>query len=202
MTRRRLAVLGILIGVAFLLGLFASLLFVLPRLAGQSSGVIAYNTSTVLRQVRSVSELITVQYVLEKVVILEAPPETMLGQMFAGDNRLLLLAHGIVKAGVDLSQIKAEDVKVDGRKVRIKLPPARITDAYLDERQTRVIERTTGLFRSFDKDLEQSARLSAVDDIRRAARLCGILKDADERARAQLRLFLEAGGLEVEFVSP
>jgi hypothetical protein len=62
------------------------------------------------------------------------------------------------------------------------------------------VERTTGLLRSFDKDLEQTARQIAVDDIRRAARYAGILKDADERARAQIeRLFLQTG-YAVEFV--
>jgi hypothetical protein len=39
------------------------------------------------------------------------------------------------------------------------------------------------LLRSFDKDLEQNARKQAVEDINRAARNGGILKDADERAR-------------------
>ena len=67
------------------------------------------------------------------------------------------------------------------------MPPPRVTDAYLDEKQTRVIERTTGLLRVFDKDLEQTARQNAVDDIRRSARNSGILKDADERARSQLK---------------
>jgi len=82
----------------------------------------------------------------------------------------------------------------------IRLPAAQITDAYLDENQTRIIERTTGLLRTFDKDLEQTARQNAVDDIRRAARTGGILKDAEERAVIQLRtLFHEMGFEDVEF---
>ena len=38
------------------------------------------------------------------------PPESTLGKFVQGDNRVLLLAHGIVKAGVDLKQIRPEDV--------------------------------------------------------------------------------------------
>ena len=52
---------------------------------------------------------------------------------------------------------------------------------------------------SINKDLEQTARLNAVEDIRRAARSSGILKDADDRARAQLKNFFQQLGLEVEF---
>ncbi len=53
----------------------------------------------------------------------------------------------------------------------------------------------------FDKDLEQTARQSAVNDIRRAAKISGILKDADDRAKAQLKnLFHQMGFTEVEFL--
>ena len=57
-----------------------------------------------------------------------------------------------------------------------------------------------GLLRAFDKDLEQTARANAVDDIRRAARTDGILDEADKRARLELELFLRQAGFEqVEF---
>jgi hypothetical protein len=114
---------------------------------------------------------------------------------------VLLVAHGIVKAGVDFSQLKPEDLEVSGPRIAIRLPAAQITDTYLDEHQTRVVERTTGLLRMFDKDLEQTARQNAVSDIRRGARSAGILKDADERAQAQLKSFPKWVE-QVEFLPP
>jgi ethanolamine utilization protein EutQ (cupin superfamily) len=136
------------------------------------------------------------------VVIVEVPPDSMLGQMFAGDNRILLLAHGIVKAGLDLKRMQPDDIRISGKSITIRLPEARITDAYLDDKQTRVIERKTGFLRSFDKDLEQNVRQNAVDDIKRAARQYGIEKDAGERARLQLQnLFLQLGFQKVDFIS-
>jgi hypothetical protein len=63
-----------------------------------------------------------------------------------------------------------------------------------------VIDHTTGLLRAFDKDLEQTARANAVDDIRRAARTNGILSDANDRAKLELELFLrQAGFNEIDF---
>jgi adenine/guanine phosphoribosyltransferase-like PRPP-binding protein len=59
-----------------------------------------------------------------------------------------------------------------------------------------VIERSTGLLRVFDKDLEQSARQNAVDDIRRSARTAGILQDAVERAQAQVKSLCRQMGFE------
>ena len=159
-----------------------------------------YNTSAILRQVQTLSHLVTVKYVMEKVEILEVPSENTIGRLVGSQNRLLLLAHGIVKAGTDLGKLKSEDIQVRGNRVVIKLPPAQITDAYLDEHQTKVIDRTTGLLAPSDKDLERTARQNAVEAIRRAARTSGILSDADERARDQLKvLFLQLGFEEVEF---
>jgi hypothetical protein len=196
MLKVRRALVVILVAVLFGLGIFCGLK--LPSI-GSGSAPRTYDTPALLKQVQTLSELVTVRYVMEKVVVWEVPPENLLGQMFAGDNRILLLAHGIVKAGIDFDKIKPEDLQVQGKTITIKLPNSRITDAYLDDRQTKVIERTTGFLRSFDKDLEQTTRQYAVDDIQRAARLNGILKDAEERARLQLtNLFYQLGFEKVE----
>ena len=181
---------------AAILGAGLWLGFFIPRWLGLASTLTKYNSATVIQQVQTLSQLVTVQYVLEKVVVLE-------DVKWFGENRVLLVAHGTVKAGVDLKRLKPADVQVAGKKICIRLPPAQITDAYLDDKQTRVIERTTGLLRLFDKDLEQTARQNAVDDIRRAARIAGIQKDADERAQMQLKILLTQMGFEsVEILAP
>lgn len=182
------AALLMILALGIWLGLFVR------RLLPGGSGPIVYSNATVLRQVQTLSQLVTVKYVMEKVVIFED-----VKWYPGGDSRVLLVAHGIVKAGVDLDKVKLEDVQLEGKRITIKLPPAQITDCYLDDQQTQIVERTTGLLRSFDKDLEQTARKIAVDDIRRAARTAGILKDADERAQAQLEKMFQQMGLAVEF---
>lgn len=158
------------------------------------------NTVAVVQQIQTLSELVTVKYVVEKVIILNSPPQSTLGQFVQGDNRILLLAHGIVKAGIDLKRLKPEDMQVSGKIIRIHLPPPEITDAYLDEKQTKVIDSQRGFLRNYDKDLETTARQNAVDDVSRAARADGILKEANERAQLQLALFLNKAGFQnVEF---
>jgi len=158
------------------------------------------NTAMIIQQVQTLSDLVTVKYVMQKVEFVDSPPGSTLGQFIQGDNKVLLLAQGIVKAGIDLKKITADDVTISGKCLTITLPKPQITDAYLDDTQTKVIERTTGFLRSLDKDLEQTTRLYAVDDIRRAAQQSGILNDANERARTELRtFFLQAGFETVEF---
>lgn len=186
------SILTFVLALLLVLAIFAGGLWLgykVPRWLGLAGVQRIYGSATVLQQVQTLSELVTVKYVMEKVVILE-------DVKWYGENRVLLLAHGISKAGVDLKPMTAEDISVQGKTIQVRLPAARITDAYLDEKETKIVDRTTGLLRLFDKDLEQTARQNAISEIRRSARESGILKDADERARTQIRLLLLQMGFE------
>ena len=199
MTKTRAVIIALLLLIFF--GLAGLSVLIWKFLPGGKPSLQPLNTATLIVQVQSLSQLVTVKYVVEKVVVMEDPPKSMLSQLLpGGESRIIMVAHGIVKAGVDLGKLKQDQVTIRDKKIILKLPESVITDVYLDDQKTQVVERTTGLLRQFDKNLEQEARRLAVDDIKRAARVNGILKEADERARLQLRnLFLQLGFTEVEF---
>src|SRR6266700_3145803 len=136
MLKTRLIIVGLVLAIAAGTALFIAMLWL--RVPGMSATPKIQNTATILKQVQTLSDLVTVKYVLEKVVILE-------DIKWYGESRVLLIAHGIVKAGVDLQEIKPEDVRMEDKKLLLKLPRARITDVYLDEQKTRVVDRSTGL---------------------------------------------------------
>lgn len=195
MSGKRVAVIAVSAALLIAAGIFLAKL--VPFLLNRSAAPRALNTATIIQQVQGLSQLVTVKYVLEKVVILEDPKYVSLIPI--GENRIVLLAHGVVKAGVDLSLLKDGDIKISGQKITISLPRATLTDAYLVEKETQVIDQKTGLLRSFDKDLETTARRQALTDIQRTARQGDILKEADERARLQLTSLLRLLGFtEVE----
>ncbi len=172
----------LIVALAVIIGLLLS-----DKLFRSPSTTRVTNTAAVVQQIQSLSDLVTVKYVMEKVVIVE-------DAKWYGESRILLVAHGIVKAGIDFRQLKPEHILLDKNKIQIQLPAAHVTDAYLDERRTEIIERSTGLLRQFDKDLEQNARRMAVADIRSAALGNGILNDANTRARELLTHLLQQLG--------
>jgi hypothetical protein len=173
--------------VLFLVILVVGILLGIKYEARKGSSIHEEDTDTVVEQIQTLSDLVTVKYVVEKVVVLD-------DLKWYGENRVLLLAHGVVKAGIDLKRLQPGDVKVSGKTIYIHLPPPELTDAYLDDQKSKVIDHTTGLLRDFDKDLEQTAREEAVLDIRRAAINNGILDDANQRAQLELALFLHQAG--------
>ena len=171
---------GVALVVIFIFGAILGLIF--GRMLPQGSLPQIGNTTTVIKQIQSLNELSTVRYTLEKVVILE-------DVKWYGGNRVVLVASGVVKAGVDLGKMSENDVQISDGILTIKLPRAEVLDAYLKDRETQVLDRSTGLFREFDKDLEQEARKQAVGQMLIAAKKNGIIADADERAALQLQLF-------------
>ena len=180
---------AIAVSMVVLLALAVYLTFSLARWLNHGEGTHFTSTVSVVQQVQSLSEIITVKYVIEKVVVLE-------DVKWYGENRVLLLAHGVVKAGIDLKRLQPSDVTISGKTITIRLPMPQITDAYLDDKATQVIDHSTGLLRSFDKDMEQTARQEAVEEVSLAAREGGILKDADARAKTELETFFKRAGFE------
>ena len=121
---------GIVLGV-LLAGLIG--LVVLSRSAGQSllhlwSAVTGRTLSidvsqpTVVDRIQRLQRLETVVYTMDKVVT-GAKENPVLPNFLAGD-RLLMLVHGEVVAGVDFSNLKPGDVTVDGKQVRLHVPAA------------------------------------------------------------------------------
>jgi hypothetical protein len=189
--KTRLLILGLILAAAGGVGLYLGLL--LPRLnAPPSPPPKILNTATLIQHIQSLAELVTVKYVLEKVVVLE-------DARWYGDNRVLLIAHGVVKAGIDLRRIEPSDLNLENNIVQITLPPVTITDVYLDEQKTRVLEHSTGLLRAFNKNLEAEARRQAVDELGRAAQMGGIYQDAQLQAQQQLASLFSRFDLEVQF---
>ena len=168
------------LAVIFTLGLLFGLLSYRWYTARATGG---FNSAAILKKVETLAQLVTVKYSLEKVVVFD-------DAKWYGNSRVMLVAHGVVKAGIDLSQIAPGDIRLSGKSISLALPRPRVTDVYLDDGQTQIVDRSTGLLRVFDKDLEQSARREAVEDLRLAAVQSGILNDAAERGQSQLKILL------------
>lgn len=152
---------------------------------------------TIIHAVRSIARLETIQYSVEKVITAESGQETF-GFLFG--DRLLLVAHGIVIAGVDLEKLSPKDLRLENGVLYVRLPKAEIFIATLDNSKTYVYDRETGVLTKGNIQLETEARQAAEEEIRKAAIEDGILDQANRNAQAYLlRLFLQLGYPEVIF---
>jgi Protein of unknown function (DUF4230) len=118
----------------------------------------------------------------------------MVPNALTGDE-LTFLATGDVIAGVDLAQLQPTDVwrSADGA-INVRLPPPQILVTRVDNKESRVITRKTGVLRRADVGLETRARQHAEENIRAEAIKKGILPMARDNSEKKMAEFLRTLG--------
>ena len=146
---------------------------------------------TYINEVRALSRLETIQYSVEKVITGETGGGTF--QTLFGD-KILFVGHGTVIAGIDLQKLQPEDMRFENGVLTVRLPPAEVFIATLDNEKSYVYDRDTGILAKPDVNLETLVRQSAEQEILKAALEDGILEQAQLNAEAYLFKFFAALG--------
>lgn len=156
--------------------------------------------STLVTQVRELNRLETASM---RVLHVGTVKQTykMMPDALASDE-LTFLAAGDVIAGIDLAKLQPGDVwrESDGT-IAMRLPPPQILVSRVDNKESRVLTRKTGVMRRPDVDLETRARQHAEENIRAEALKKGILKLAADNSEKKMAELLRTMGAErVKFV--
>jgi hypothetical protein len=146
---------------------------------------------TYINEVRALARLETIQYSIEKVITGETGGGTF--QALFGD-KILFVGHGTVIAGIDMEKLQPEHMRFENGVLTVRLPPAEIFIATLDNEKSYVYDRETGVLAKPDVNLETLVRQRAEEEIRGAAIEDGILEQAQLNAEAYLLKFFSALG--------
>jgi hypothetical protein len=155
----------------------------------------------VVEKVQRLNRLESVVYSLDTVVEGDiAKPVAALPDALYSD-KLVLIVHGDIIAGVDMSKMKPDDVQIaeagSDRSIKLVLPPSQVFVTTIDNAHTRVFSRVTGLFpMTADPNLESNTRAKAQEQLQQAALTDGILDAASKNARATVTAMLEGLGFE------
>lgn len=158
---------------------------------------------TAVETVRAMGQLATVQYSIQ--VVLEETRERGDFWDWLTRERMLLVAYGQVIAGVNLTEVQDEDIRVEGERVTVRLPQAIIISQRVDMERTYVYDYERGFIGSLippDPNwvIEVQGRAEAV--IVERAITDGILDKATTNAQVQLTaLMYSLGFKKVEFVT-
>ena len=169
------------------------------RIAAAITGrTTTFDTSVpaVVQRIQRLSRLETVVYSIDTVVE-GSKSSPVLPDLIAGD-RILLVVHGQSIAGIDLAQLKPEDIRIDtkngGSSIHVTLPPSQLFLTSIDNQHTRVYARSTGLLVPADQNLESETRARAQQQLQQTALGDGILDTARKNARATVTTLLYSLG--------
>lgn len=149
---------------------------------------------TVVDRIQRLQRLETVVYTMDKLVT-GAKENPIFPDFLAGD-RLLMLVHGEVVAGIDFADLKPGDVRVNGKQIQLHLPAAQVFRTRIDSAKTRVYSRQTGLLVPTDPNLETQVRQEAERQLQEAAMADGILRTAQQNAASTISSLLQGLGFE------
>jgi hypothetical protein len=194
---------------ALILGAAALALFLRHATTGMMAGlaerIIGRSTTVepsvpvVVQRIQKLNRLETVVYSLDTIVE-GSRSSAVLPDLLAGD-RILLVVHGQSTAGIDLAQLKPEEVRITNlgngnRSIHVTLPPSQLFSTSLDNQHTRVYARSTGLLVPVDQNLESETRASAEKQLQATALKDGILDAAARNARASITTLLYSLGFQ------
>jgi hypothetical protein len=199
--QRRLALLpGLVIGVVVTL-LFAVLMARVQSgpLAALWSALSGRNThisseGSVIERIQKLQRMETVVFNMDKIVTGEKD-NPILPDFIAGD-RLLMIVHGQVVAGIDFTRLRSSDVKIQGKNIHVHLPNPQILITRLDNARTKVYSRNTGILVRVDPNLESQVRQEAEGELLQEAAVGGILNNARDNARVTVTTLLLGLGFE------
>jgi len=149
---------------------------------------------TVVDRIQRLQRLETVVYTVDKIVT-GAKENPIFPDFLAGD-RLLMLVHGEVIAGIDFTDLKPGAVRLNGKQIQLHLPAPQVFRTRIDSAKTRVYSRQTGLLVPTDPNLETQVRQEAERQLQEAAMADGILRTAQQNAGSTIRSLLQGLGFE------
>ena len=120
-----------------------------------------------------------------------------IGGLLLGDDRVTMLVVGKIRAGVDLGALRPSDVQTDDRRIRVRLPRARVLSVELLPEASRIFDsRRSWLFSEYE-----GLEVEAMDEARRrlreeATQNAEMLGIAETLARLQLTEFLRKAGFQ------
>lgn len=164
----------------------------------------------VVQQIRGVSELTTTIFAMETIV--PTSQDRQWGEVVLGRTQLLYIGYGEVRAGIDLSQIDTDDVKIVGDRLIVTLPAPQILDKKIDVERSQVYDYDRGFLNlgpDTAPELQTFAQRQTLDKILLSACEQGILRKANEQAEITLSSLLnqtlqhsEYATIEIETTAP
>lgn len=170
-----------------------------PRDLFREAPVVIDNTPILIKEIRQVSQLVTLTAMDEVVVSqVKAAPTSSPRQLLhlvspvipISVDRLVLVVKGTVLVGTDLSALTDQQVFVSGDSVSLQVPSAKILQVTVNPSGTETFIEEG----DWTPDEVNALKSKAADQLSLRAREKGLLKRADAQALLVLQNFLKAMG--------
>ena len=152
----------------------------------------AFSSSGVIERVRSISELNTVEMYFNEIIDFRNAKFFNSFEIPFTQKSFIFTVKARVKAGIDLSLVKEEDVEIDGKRLVLRLDEPAITSGEI--LSYKAYDEKDGLFNEVTTEDTLKALELFEKDLRKQAAENGIIEKAKENAEQTIEgLFMMSG---------
>lgn len=140
---------------------------------------------------REMSELATVEYIVTKII--RASDDKTWYKV--GDRKILMSCEASVKAGIDMSAIREENISIEGKSISLVLPKAHLVSINIRPEDVKVEYEETGIFRDNFSSAERDQLMTQGEkQIRNSVDSLGVLQTAETNASLFVSNYLKQLG--------
>lgn len=150
-------------------------------------------------EIKNIGILSTTEYTIGKIIKLDDNKDWYK----FGDRKILISVKAKVKAGVNLMELREEDIKVKGTSIEVYLPPVEITAFEMDPSTVRTEMEDVNGFRMNFSQIEKNKILRLGEkSIRDNLKNTSIIRDGEKNAVAFVENFYKQIGYKEVIVHP
>lgn len=143
----------------------------------------------VVSQIKDVAKLSTTEMVVDK-IIFGTDDKRILGLIKVGEAEFFAKSEATIKAGIDLNKIKYEEIKIEGDRIELKLPPVEVINFSYPFEKFEIDTSISRLDRFFNKiTIEEQEHFyqQAELEIRNSLQFLGLVERTEENTRKLLQ---------------
>ena len=152
------------------------------------------SNSSVLTKVQEISELNTIEMYFNEIIDYKGSIFLNKFEIPFTAKSFIFTVESKVKAGIDLSQLKESDIKINKKKIILKLPEPLVTSKEI--LTYKAYDEQNGLFNEVTNEDTLNVLNEFTNKLGEKAISCGILDKAKTAATKTVRGFLELMGFE------
>ncbi|MCH6236441.1 DUF4230 domain-containing protein [Cognataquiflexum rubidum] len=156
----------------------------------------------VVGKIQNASDLATTEFVIDKIVF--GTKTQKLAMLKISEASFMAYSQAKVKAGIDLSKIREADIRIEGTKIHLELPPIEVINfsyppaSFVED--SLISDPKVFLNKINIRDQEEFFRLAELD-IRENLRYIGIVRTTQNHTRQLFQVLLGSLGYEEIYIS-
>lgn len=156
----------------------------------------------VVGKIQNASDLATTEFVIDKIVF--GTKTKKLALLKISEASFMAYSQAKVKAGIDLSKIKEADIRIEGTKIHLELPPIEVINfsyppaSFVED--SLISDPKVFLNKINIRDQEEFFRLAELD-IRENLRYIGIVRTTQNHTRQLFQVLLASLGYEEIYIT-